>query len=149
MWSDYRSQQTSPVSSSGITEEPLTLTFIKLGLREAYVRLEGYCLYVKAINKFYWEGQIYVCSSLCVWMFVCAWVWRIVCVRDIKTSYWCSLLWNNFHQQVLSSQLLSRYCIYETAIKSMRSFVLVFLKRQRFIYLCNLKRKGWSFAHTL
>lgn len=39
----------------------LCLTFRRLASGPARVRFKGFCLYVGAINRFYWDGWIYLC----------------------------------------------------------------------------------------
>lgn len=93
MCSEYRPQQTSAVSTGGIAEEPLTLTFSNLCPFKTR-RLLSVC---KVITKCYWERWIHAlelqaCGCKCVGNGVSMCCTSFIISFTVKVMY----LWENF-----------------------------------------------------
>lgn len=69
-----------------------------------------------------------MCLSLCVRVVNVCVCWSVgngVSVNETLKQRRVSLLWSDFRQQVVLSRLLSRHCIYESAIHFMIDVLLM------------------------
>lgn len=87
--------------TSGITVEPLMLTFRKHCLGEVSPSLKGCCWYVKAINKFSWKEWIYVFLSLSVHVVNVCLCWSVGNGVSVYETFKQGLVFSTVEQQVV------------------------------------------------